>query len=85
MMHDHVDPHVTNNGQDHGGPMTVIEYKDVEADDWYHWKDIVYDPDFFYGVSMSAGYGLHDQQGFKGEPLSTGRERRRSKGGHAHE
>lgn len=77
MMHDHVDPHVTNNGKQHGGPMTVIEYKEVAADDWYHWKDIAYQPDFFYGESMKAGYGMHNQKVFQGFPIATGRERRR--------
>ena len=83
MMHDHVDPHVTNNGNSHGGPMTVIEYKDIVADDWYHWKDLAYNPDFFYGESMKAGYGLHNQEAFRGKPVNA-RERRR-KGEHGHE
>lgn len=86
MMHDHVDPHVTNNGQDHGGPMTVIEYKEIEADEWYHWKGITYNPDFFYGESLKAGYGMHNQEAFQGEPIATGRDRRRrSGGGHNHD
>lgn len=84
MMHDHVDPHVTNNGQDHGGPMTVIEYEGIETDDWYHWSDIEYDANFFYGESMKAGYGMHNHAGFQGEG-ATSRDRRRPRGGHNHE
>lgn len=77
MMHDHIDPHVTNDGQDNGGAMTVIEYEGIETPDWYEWKDIEYDPNFFYTESMRAGYGMHGHDGFKGEPIETRRERRR--------
>lgn len=79
MMHDHVDPHVTNNGEHHGGPMTTIEYAGIEPDDWYHWKNLKYDSNFFYGDSMKAGFGLHNHDGFAGEPLSTRGERRRNR------
>ncbi len=88
MMHDHVDPHVSNNssGQDHGGPMTVIEYKGIKANEHYHWSDIEFDPNFFYGELMKAGFGMHNHEGFQGEPISTRGERRRPRAGeHAHE
>lgn len=85
MMHDHVDPHVTNNGQDHGGPMTVIEYAGVEAEDYYHWKDIAYDSNFFYGDSMQAGYGMHNHKGFQGEAAGRDRRRAADRKEHSHE
>lgn len=95
MMHDHIDPHATNNGQHHGGPMTVIEYAEVanEKDEWYHWKDIEYDSNFYYGDSMQAGFGMHNHEGFVGEPIVRGGDRRRgnrpaaaqSSQGHRHE
>lgn len=83
MLHDHVDPHVTNDGQAHGGPMTVFEYTEIEHEDWYHWKDKDYDPNFFYTQSMKAGYGMHNHAGFAGETPGT-RSRRATSGGHRH-
>ncbi len=84
MLHDHVDPHVTNDGQAHGGPMTVFEYAEIEADDWYHWKNKEYDPNFFYTESMKAGYGMHEHAGFSGEPLNVRSRRAPAGGGHRH-
>ncbi len=75
IFHDHVDPHVTNRGKYPGGPITVIEYDGVQMDDWYVWKDKEYDPDFFYSESMKQGYGLFENEAFKGTSLL--RERRR--------
>ncbi len=83
MLHDHVDPHVTNDGQPHGGPMTVIEYQEIKPDDWYHWQGKEYDPNFFYTESMKAGYGMHDHAGFKGSAIGA-RARRTAGGEHRH-
>jgi FtsP/CotA-like multicopper oxidase with cupredoxin domain len=77
IFHDHVDKHVTAGGKFPGGPITVMEYDGTPMDDWYVWKDIDFNPDFFFGEAMKKGYGLIESSGFKGTPL--GRERRRSR------
>lgn len=77
MIHDHVDPHVTNNGKSHGGPMTVIEYEGIATPAEYHWHDLKYDADFFFSDSMKKGYGLFNQSLFKGTPLQGERRRRK--------
>jgi len=76
VMHDHVDKHMTNNGAMMGGPMTVFEYEGVKMDDWYAWKDKVYDPNFFYSESLTKGYGLFNSVPFMGKPVEQGRRRR---------
>ena len=76
VMHDHVDKHMTNNGAMMGGPMTVFEYEGVKMDDWYAWKDKVFDPNFFYSVSLTQGYGLFNNAIFQGRPVEQGRKRK---------
>jgi len=76
VMHDHVDKHMTNSGAMMGGPMTVFEYEGVKMDDWYAWKGKVFDPNFFYGVSLTQGYGLFNSAPFMGKPVEQGRRRR---------
>ncbi|MDH4229538.1 MAG: multicopper oxidase domain-containing protein [Nitrospirota bacterium] len=75
IMHDHVDTHVTNAGQYPGGVVTVMEYAGVPMDDWYAWKDKVYDPNYFYGESMKKPLGMHNHTGFKGVPVEKPRRR----------
>lgn len=75
IFHDHVDTHVTAGGKHPGGPITIMEYKNVEKPDFYVWKNIEYDSNYFYSDSMALPYGLHNHDGFKGKPLE--RERRR--------
>ncbi|MBF0169568.1 MAG: multicopper oxidase domain-containing protein [Nitrospinae bacterium] len=67
IFHDHVDSHMTNNGKDPGGPITIIEYDGVKRPDFYIWKDKEYDANFFYSESMRRGYGLFEWSGFKGK------------------
>jgi FtsP/CotA-like multicopper oxidase with cupredoxin domain len=81
MVHDHIDPHATNNGQHHGGAMTVVEYEGIAPENFYHWKDIAYDSDYFYGDSLQKGYGMFNHDGFKGESASARPRRER----HSHE
>lgn len=69
VMHDHVDKHMTNNGAMMGGPMTVFEYADVKMDDWYAWKGIKYDANFFYSESLTQPYGMYNSAGFQGKPV----------------
>ncbi len=52
-----------------------MEYEGTPMDDWYVWRDIDYDPDFFFSESLKKGYGLFNSPRFKGTPLK--RERRR--------
>ena len=39
-------------------------------DDWYVWKDKVYDPDFFYSELLKKGYGKFDHDAFRGRSES---------------
>lgn len=75
IFHDHIDKHVVNGDKFPGGAITVIEYDGVPMDDWYAWKDVKYQPDFFYSESMKKGYGMFNNPDFVGKPLT--RERRR--------
>jgi len=68
IFHDHVDKHVTAGGKFPGGPLTVQEYEGTPVDDWYVWKDVNYDPDFYYTESMKKGYGLFEQPRLRGVP-----------------
>lgn len=76
MIHDHVDPHVTNNGKSPGGAMTMFEYDGIEhvvADGDHHAPNANADPDYYYSESMKKPHGLHNQDGFKGTPLQSER------------
>jgi FtsP/CotA-like multicopper oxidase with cupredoxin domain len=73
IFHDHVDKHVTAGGKFPGGPLTVQEYEGTPVDDWYVWKDVNYDPDFYYTESMKKGYGLFEQPKLRGTPIKTRR------------
>ncbi len=75
IFHDHVDKHITAGGKYPGGPLTVQEYEGTPVDDWYVWKDVNYDPDFYYTESMKKGYGLFEQPRLRGVPNQ--RQRRR--------
>jgi len=66
VTHDHIEHHTTNNGADHGGSMLVIEYEEIEKPDWYMWKDIEYEPDFYMSESLKKPHGMHDIDAFKG-------------------
>lgn len=69
MTHDHIEHHTTNNGKEHGGSMLVVEYADIEADDYYHWKEIEYAPDFYMVEAMKKPLGLHDTPVHRGRLL----------------
>src|SRR5690606_9671783 len=60
MTHDHFEHHTTNAGTDHGGSMLVVEYEEIEKPEWYMWKDVVHDPDFYMSESLKKPHGLHD-------------------------
>jgi FtsP/CotA-like multicopper oxidase with cupredoxin domain len=66
IFHDHVEWHMTNNGQAPGGPVTVIEYDSIERPGYYVWNDKEHDPNFFYSESLQQGYGMFNHLGFKG-------------------
>ena len=65
IFHDHVDRHLNMGGM-LGGPITVMEYEGVGADNWYAWNGKAYDPDFFYSESMKKGYGMFTNAAFIG-------------------
>ncbi len=80
IIHDHVDVHVTNKGKYPGGPITIIEYEEIQRDDdWYAWKDKVYDGNYFYQESITKGYGLFNHEGHKGKPVKKKRKKRGKK------
>lgn len=88
MVHDHVDPQVTNNGKHGGGVMTMFVYDGfapVDADD-PHGALPDNDPDFYFSESMKKPYGIHNNAHFAGVPLETGGrgDRRRSRSHDAH-
>ena len=74
MAHDHIDHHVSNNGVD-GGSMLVIEYEEIEPDDWYMWKDVAYDPDFYMSESLKKPHGVHRMDAFRGVDPEAARRR----------
>lgn len=76
IFHDHVDKHVTAGGKHPGGPITVMEYAGTPMDDWYSWKDIKYDANFFYSESMKKGFGMFANPAFVGETIKRKRRRR---------
>lgn len=69
MTHDHIEHHTTNNGKEHGGSMLVVEYAGVEPDDYYHWKKVDYQPDFYMMDAMAKPHGLHDTPVHRGRLL----------------
>jgi FtsP/CotA-like multicopper oxidase with cupredoxin domain len=73
IFHDHVDRHLNMGGM-LGGPITVIEYDGIPKEDWYAWKDKIYDPDFFYSESMKKGYGIFSNPNFMGAPVQRARK-----------
>ena len=76
VTHDHIEHHTTNNGADHGGTMMVIEYEEIEKPEWYMWKDIAYEPDFYMSETLQKPYGLHEIEIFKGVDPFMQRRRR---------
>jgi FtsP/CotA-like multicopper oxidase with cupredoxin domain len=85
VTHDHIEHHTTNNGKDHGGSMLVIEYEEIEKPDWYMWKNVAYEPDFYMTESMKKPYGLHNIDVLKGfDPTQTQRDTKQADTGHRH-
>lgn len=68
MTHDHIEHHTTNNGQDMGGSMLVVEYEGIEKGDFYHDHDSphTYEPDFYMSESLKKGPGLFDTEVHRG-------------------
>ncbi len=82
MTHDHIEHHTTNAGKDHGGSMLVVEYEGVQTEDWYMWKNIDYQPDFYMSESLRKPHGIHDNASFKGFDPSQPRPARKPAHGH---
>ena len=66
IAHDHLEHHVSNNGKAPGGAVMIVEYAGIDADGWYVWKDKVYQADFYYTESLTAGPGLFDAPAHEG-------------------
>jgi cytochrome c5 len=73
INHDHIEHHVSNAGKTPGGAVLVVEYDSIEKPDWYIWKDLDYDPNFYYSESLRQGYGMFEHAGFRGEEIPLGR------------
>ena len=76
IFHDHVDKHVTARGKFPAGPITVMEYAGTPVDDWYAWKGIDYDANFFYSESLKQGYGMFEHDRFVGQPIKRKRRKK---------
>lgn len=64
MVHDHIEEHTTSGGKEGGGSMLVVEYDEINRPDFYMWKDIKFDPDFYYAESLKKPYGKHNNPSF---------------------
>lgn len=85
VAHDHIEHHTTNNGKDHGGSMFVIEYEEIEKPDWYMWKNVAYEPDFYMSESLKKPHGMHDIAAFKAfDPTQAARGDDSAEAGHRH-
>jgi len=73
--HDHIEHHVSNAGSAPGGAVMIVEYEGVEKPPWYVWRDKPYDPNFYYGESLTQGYGLFEHEGFQGDDLGSSKAR----------
>lgn len=73
INHDHIEHHVSNAGKAPGGSVLILEYEEIDKPEWYIWKDINYDPNFYYSESMKQGYGMFEHEGFQGEEIPMGR------------
>ena len=82
MVHDHIEENTTAGGKEMGGSMLVVEYEEIAKPDFYMWKDIEFEPDFYMVESMAKPHGLHNIEAFMGvEPALERRPRRTS---HSH-
>jgi hypothetical protein len=84
VTHDHIEHHTTNNGKDHGGSMLVLEYEEIEKPDWYMWKNVVYQPDFYMSESLKKPHGMHDIEVFKGFDPTQVRPAAKAADAHSH-
>lgn len=69
MTHDHIDHHTTNDGREHGGSMLVVEYEEIDKPEWYDWKEIEYQPNFYMIESMRKPFGIHNIPVHRGRDL----------------
>ncbi|MCK9469158.1 MAG: multicopper oxidase domain-containing protein [Porticoccaceae bacterium] len=83
MVHDHIEENTTAGGKEMGGTMMVVEYEGIEKPDFYMWKDVEFEPDFYMSESLAKPHGLHDIEVFKGVDPTLER-RPRTSSGHGH-
>ena len=79
ITHDHIEHHVSNNGKAPGGSVLIVEYEDLDQPDWYVWKNKERDPDFYMSETLKKGYGLFNNEAFKGKAPVAEKPRRRKK------
>ncbi|MEC4727097.1 multicopper oxidase domain-containing protein [Shewanella sp. D64] len=79
INHDHIERHTSNAGKMPGGAVTIIEYEGVETEDWYKWKDKVYQADFYMSETMEKGSGIHNIDIFKATPPKSERSNKKRK------
>lgn len=85
MVHDHIEEHTTSGGKEGGGAMLVVEYEDIKQPDFYMWKGIEYDADFYMSESLKKGYGKHNNASFKAfDPSQPRPAAKKTAGGHGH-
>ncbi len=84
INHDHIEQHISNKGKAPGGAALIIEYEGVEKDDWYVWKNKEYQSDFYLSDTLKKGYGLFDNELFKGDEIKVQR-RKKKKAKSSHE
>jgi FtsP/CotA-like multicopper oxidase with cupredoxin domain len=84
MTHDHIEHHTTNNGKDGGGAMLVVEYEGIETEDWYMWKNIAYEPDFYMSESLRKPHGIHNIEALRGFDPSERRQASRGAASSGH-
>ncbi|VAX01628.1 Multicopper oxidase [hydrothermal vent metagenome] len=77
INHDHIEQHISNKGKAPGGAALIIEYEGVENDDWYVWKDKEFQSDFYMSDTIKKGYGLFDNEDFKGDKIKVQRRKKK--------
>ncbi|MCJ8327550.1 MAG: multicopper oxidase domain-containing protein [Campylobacterales bacterium] len=79
LNHDHIEHHTSNSGKMPGGAVMIVEYEDIEKEDWYIWKDKKVEKDYFFSESMKKSLGIHNNPGFKIMPLKKEKRKKRKK------
>ena len=79
INHDHIEQHISNKGKSPGGAVLILEYEGVETENWYVWKDKDFQEDFYMSETLKKGYGLFNNEIFKGQEIKVQRKKKRTK------